>query len=789
MEVLAFLISVGVLIAVIMIRTEIKELKKENKLLKNMIQSLVNSFRGPPQHPAVNNQYVQQIQNVQQNPVVQQSLIQNTAEHKEIVSENHIQETLQPSAIPVQNPAILMQVPVNSFNTHNQQNKNVSNQPKQSDSQKKKNIENIFGKNVIGMIAAILMFIGLVAFGTLIFTKFTDSIKVVSMFLASFAVAGTGLFLTIKNKTAFSEILTGCGMGMAYISIFLTNIYFGLISGTVAFSLIFLWSIAVLLFSKKLKIKSLAYIALCSCAISSIFALASETNEYVGITVYHILTFALLVFANKEDKVLFKISSASAIILNTALGNIIVSEISSYFNSIDIMNSDMHQYLYPNEIIMDGINPVFFWLNLLLVIYNIAIFIYASRETIGNKKIDSIVSNALMGISLMVTFYSPLIETILPEYFSENTLSVILLSVVAVGLCLIQVIYQIFVKSNTKRTILFLSLEALAVIMVCAVPLYMPNGKFILTMIFAIINLLVYKKLKERNEYADVVYWSGFGILLLDTIISLSHISALGVFGFVYSIALMVLANFYMKEKYGNMMQFPLFQFLIFNIHFFGQALMEYEEEAVLPIAIIVVIFNILYTLGCSNISTIRKLLDGTEYIKTEIDELSDTFIEIAKSIFITVCVFFVHPLKEFSFVGSFILSVLLIILALTNFNNVIKSKDSMLSVWTGIKFTLLTFLTGREFLHLTDYAFVVSLFLLVIAAICIVFGFVKDLKSLRIYGLVVIMCGVFKLAVLDIWDQNSIFRVLALIAGGAICFAISAIYSKIEKQQQKKIT
>ena len=37
MEFLAFLISIGSLIAMLLNRTEIKELKEENKLLKNMI--------------------------------------------------------------------------------------------------------------------------------------------------------------------------------------------------------------------------------------------------------------------------------------------------------------------------------------------------------------------------------------------------------------------------------------------------------------------------------------------------------------------------------------------------------------------------------------------------------------------------------------------------------------------------------------------------------------------------------------------------------------------------------
>jgi hypothetical protein len=38
-------------------------------------------------------------------------------------------------------------------------------------------------------------------------------------------------------------------------------------------------------------------------------------------------------------------------------------------------------------------------------------------------------------------------------------------------------------------------------------------------------------------------------------------------------------------------------------------------------------------------------------------------------------------------------------------------------------------------------------------------------------------------MVVFDVWEQDSIIRVIALIVGGAICFAISAGYSYAEKR------
>ena len=66
--------------------------------------------------------------------------------------------------------------------------------------------------------------------------------------------------------------------------------------------------------------------------------------------------------------------------------------------------------------------------------------------------------------------------------------------------------------------------------------------------------------------------------------------------------------------------------------------------------------------------------------------------------------------------------------------------------------------------------------------------GFKKELKPVRIYGLMLIMMSVFKMVVIDVWNQQSIIRVITLIIGGIICFGISAAYTKIEKKQIEKI-
>jgi uncharacterized membrane protein len=108
------------------------------------------------------------------------------------------------------------------------------------------------------------------------------------------------------------------------------------------------------------------------------------------------------------------------------------------------------------------------------------------------------------------------------------------------------------------------------------------------------------------------------------------------------------------------------------------------------------------------------------------------------------------------------------------------------MSVFYGIKFTFFTFGTIHLFTDISDQQFIVSVVLMLLASACIVFGFWKELKATRIYGLVLILSGVGKMVTLDVWHQESIIRVLSLVGGALICFGISAAYTKFESRQSK---
>ena len=103
--------------------------------------------------------------------------------------------------------------------------------------QKKENggFENLFGKHVLGFMAAILVFIGMIAFGALVLAYVSDAVKVVAMFLFSGFVTAIGSYLHKRKASPFTASVTGCGIGAIFVSIFVAHLYFGVIGDLVAF--------------------------------------------------------------------------------------------------------------------------------------------------------------------------------------------------------------------------------------------------------------------------------------------------------------------------------------------------------------------------------------------------------------------------------------------------------------------------------------------------------------------------------------------------------------------------
>lgn len=647
--------------------------------------------------------------------------------------------------------------------------------------------EQLLGKNLLAVAASALIFIGLVAFGVLAFAGISKTLKIFSMFFAGFALTGLGVFLTKKNRNVFTEILTGCGVGAIYISILVTHLYFESIGDVTAFALILVWGIGAYLLSRLLSSKSLVYIVHFGCILSTVLSAVygQLTGKYIEIVLYQIVTFALLFFANRKFKILYLVSSYASVALNMILSLLLQGQIGS-----DLYGAAT-----------TGILALLF---LALALFNTVICLRLLRSPTVPRNVNLPVTNLLYFFSLLLGGYPAAFDLIRHAVTELHLFGVVTetagqwltnglsLLVTALLLAAVGVVCRQLIRDRETRDVCLISAESFfALLLLFSAIILEDIGKTLpLTLLFALANGLLARRAEKRGEAAraKTLKLSGAIFLLADMVLTGFFLPEFERTGILYSLLLIALSFWYSKLLWGSTRHFPTAQFLLTDLHLiftacaFGDSVLgNYRFGLILATGV-----NILITLY-------YRYHVKTPSAKGQ--SVSEILSEWVHSLWIVILsallAYDQSPLTSESFGLSdgfnLILAALLLILGLLELPQIIQSKNPALCVWYSVKFTFLILFPLGVFTTLLEEAFLLSLFTMVLAALCILFGFAKDLKATRIYGLVLVLASVIKMVTADVWNQTSLIRVVSLIVGGGICFAVSALYSHAEKRQSKK--
>lgn len=80
------------------------------------------------------------------------------------------------------------------------------------------------------------------------------------------------------------------------------------------------------------------------------------------------------------------------------------------------------------------------------------------------------------------------------------------------------------------------------------------------------------------------------------------------------------------------------------------------------------------------------------------------------------------------------------------------------------------------------DYGIILSLCVIIVSSLFIIGGFMMKKKGMRLFGLIIIFMSIIKMILIDISETSSLIRVIAFVFGGIICFGISYVYNRLEK-------
>lgn len=619
-----------------------------------------------------------------------------------------------------------------------------------------KDYEKLFGKNFMGVFASVLIFISLIIFATLILPYLSNTIKMIGMYILSFAILSAGLiFYKKKPENKFYIALIGCGAGSLYITLLLSDLYFKVIGDITLYIFILIWAVLVKYLTKY---KNLVFMIIGQSGIfiATILGTAlcvdeKDAAKFFVLTVFYMIS--ACVFSNLSRAYLRFLlpSSAQPSGLQFFYEDNLCGHICKSLNVTVLMFGFS---LMPSS-------PLKIMSTALLMLYLLLEFCIAYKETCRSGiafEILTIVNSILMVCLFNVT-----------EILNEDY-SYILMYIISV------VVLFYVNRKKTKYTIVS---EICCFIMIYLGSYFNPFIRNHLYAYLTVIPFMIYGKLKNRKLYlyTSLVYTAIFLLVIMSLPlnyhlrIDFLKIESLIMIFVVYAVFLYVCRN----------LELPAFKIIGY------------------PAICIIVIIGV----DASALYLIHKFLTGTEFYRVHATLIS----------FFMICS--IHlVLNKLEYLGKerpiesmmyFVTAVLMVMGCSYMYSDVWKLPTIMITLllflanskklllehkyvgyYIAFKYTALMFCILTSY-HIVDY--VISICLLLFAIASIIAGFYKDTISFRLYGLVLSMISIIKLIMIDIHYDSTIENAVSFFVSGVLCFIISFIYHKIDTSFRKNST
>ncbi len=186
----------------------------------------------------------------------------------------------------------------------------VENVTKEKPKKKKASLESKVGGLVMGVLAAGLIFVGVILFSNALTPSLGNVFKQIAFYTLGFVFVAGGILSATKLKSSdtIASLFLSLGMGELYVSLFVSNMVFKSINDTVLMVLILVWSISLILLKKfgSSLFNIIGNIGVCV-AVYLGFFLSNSTGDPVKmfiVTVFFIVSkISFYVFFKKRDSV------------------------------------------------------------------------------------------------------------------------------------------------------------------------------------------------------------------------------------------------------------------------------------------------------------------------------------------------------------------------------------------------------------------------------------------------------------------------------------------------------
>lgn len=618
-----------------------------------------------------------------------------------------------------------------------------------------KTSEAFLGKYIVGALAALLIFTGTASFIGLIWKFLSPEIKMSLMAFVSVAVSGAGFYFIQKKKTPIAAVTLGIGAGLMYITILSANLAFHMIGSQMTLLLAGLWAVLFIVSSRYTNLFFTLVIAHMGSFITLILGLGylKNSGDYTLLTLFNIVISLVVLWVAKAKK-----RHEKNVVLSLTLVNFSVLLI-GWFTQVAIDASLLSSAAMP-------------------LVINLALLLILNAMYSLSKDVKSGVLTLIPG--LFVTALTALNLLCLSEVFFhwdayvgyslffglmfsqlafsqwrhqplESKLTVfhtLVLSVtaillgyevydaptglVAIGVLLLALERIFETKHQGVLVGLIVCLDALLLVFSPADnPLFVAIG---LVQIGLITYILWYNQQFKTQKTNGFLKFSALMVMLLSSIAISRHTCMLvnpNTEAYVY----LDLSFIIMLALTG----------LLWRLEFFKDpTVVGVAKESKLMAYTLYTLMTGLYFYGLSLLNLSDHLL--FKLLMT----LSLTALALAQS-----WLFLKGRERQNAFVGF----------------------------WLVFKYLLLTWTVILSFAELDAASAIYSVTGLIVAILSISIGFKLSIKSIRLYGLVLTIIMVAKFILVDLSQENSIVRVIALVLGGGLCFLISYIYNRLSEE------
>lgn len=605
------------------------------------------------------------------------------------------------------------------------------------------NVEKLVGKNLMNILASILIFVSIVSFASIILPALGDAAKIFLMFLVSFIFTGAGLFLQKKDKTnKFYLAITSCGFGAIYISLILSHVYFNIISQYVLYILILAWIIILNMINCEHKIfQIIAQIGICF----STFLGVVDFNSHDIITQYFLVIYVL------TTEIVLLLKDIKKDYHENIINNIFAAA------TIFIMSIGIQEQMVPSLFAVVGI--------ILIVSYNILTI----KE--DKKMLPWIIWTHILSF---VTLISP--------YKTSGLIYLILISVLLFT-------FSIKFKDEDKGSIIGILEATILITFPIALSLfYYLNTRSDIVTILPINPPFINYLLGYIAEYAIfpavIVFCIYLGFIkdrywykIATPVILLTWISVQSeILVYIIAFAVIVLLAYLLSKNYNQVIKIILYFtscIILLSIVTNTFELIELEYSmSELYSYIIMAIYNIVFI----------KTNLIKDWNTKENETLSNGVGRVLNIIYMCVGLGMYDYINE-SIVNFIILTFLCIIIFSINSVELLKKEKIEFGLYVGFKYTVLMWVAVNS---INAETYIISILCFVFAIACILYGFNKEFKNIRTYGLLLSIFSVIKLLLFDITYNDTLLKTLSFFICGILCFAISMIYNKIDKKQQE---